>query len=73
MDGKNIKIIEYEQKSSKGVTAYYSGIRRRKGKGKYMDVNKITLSGYIAYLKNMYKRYGNISIAQLKHIERIRK
>ena len=24
-----------------------------------MDVNKITLAGYIAYLKSMYKRYGN--------------
>lgn len=38
-----------------------------------MDANKITLGSYIAYLKGMYKRYGNISIAQLKHIERIRK
>lgn len=38
-----------------------------------MDVNKITLSSYIVYLQGMYKRYGNISIAQLKHIERIRK
>ena len=38
-----------------------------------MDVNKITLARYIVYLQGMYKRYGNISIAQLKHIERIRK
>lgn len=38
-----------------------------------MDANKITLASYIAYLKGMYRRYGNISIAQLKHIERIRK
>lgn len=38
-----------------------------------MDVNKITLASYIVYLQGMYKRYGNISIAQLKHIERIRK
>ena len=35
-----------------------------------MDENKITLAGYIAYLQGMYKKYGNISIAQLKHIER---
>lgn len=38
-----------------------------------MDADKITLAGYIAYLKGMYQRYGNISIAQLKHIERNRK
>ena len=38
-----------------------------------MDVNKITLASYIVYLKTMYKRYGNISIAQLKYIERNRK
>lgn len=38
-----------------------------------MDANKITLASYIAYLKGMYRRYGNISIAQLKYIERIRK
>ena len=38
-----------------------------------MDANKITLASYIAYLKSMYKRYGNISIAQLKYIERNRK
>ena len=38
-----------------------------------MDVNKITLASYIVYLQGMYKRYGNISIAQLKHIERNRK
>lgn len=38
-----------------------------------MNADKITLADYIAYLKGMYKRYGNISIAQLKHIERIRK
>lgn len=38
-----------------------------------MDASKITLSSYIAYLKSMYKRYGNISITQLKHIERNRK
>ena len=35
-----------------------------------MDANKITLAGYIAYPQGMYKKYGNISIAQLKHIER---
>nr|DAV15837.1 MAG TPA: hypothetical protein [Caudoviricetes sp.] len=38
-----------------------------------MDADKITLGSYIAYLKGMYKRYGNISITQLKHIERNRK
>lgn len=38
-----------------------------------MNADKITLARYIAYLKGMYKRYGNISIAQLKHIERNRK
>lgn len=32
-----------------------------------MNANKITLAGYIVYLQSMYKRYGNISIAQLKH------
>lgn len=53
--------------------------RRRKssitkeGKKENMDSSKITLSSYIAYLEGMYKRYGNISIAQLKHIERNRK
>ena len=43
-------------------------VRRHK-----MDASKITLSSYIAYLESMYKRYGNISITQLKHIERNRK
>lgn len=38
-----------------------------------MYANKITLGGYIAYLQGMYKRYGNMSITQLKHIERNRK
>lgn len=38
-----------------------------------MDADKITLAGYISYLKGMYQRYGNISIAQLKHIERNKK
>ena len=38
-----------------------------------MDINKITLATYIVYLKTMYKRYGNISVAQLKYIERNRK
>lgn len=38
-----------------------------------MDASKITLASYIVYLEGMYKRYGNISIAQLKHIERNRK
>lgn len=38
-----------------------------------MDASKITLSSYITYLQDMYKLYGNISIAQLKHIERNRK
>ena len=41
-------------------------------KEKNMDANKITLAGYIVYFQGMYKRYGNISIAQLKHIERNR-
>ena len=38
-----------------------------------MDVNKITLASYIVYLQDMYKRYGNISISQLKNIERKKK
>lgn len=38
-----------------------------------MNADKITLASYIAYLKGMYRRYGNISIAKLKNIERIRK
>lgn len=38
-----------------------------------MNADKITLGGYIAYIKGMYQRYGNISISQLKHIERNRK
>lgn len=38
-----------------------------------MDADKITLGSYIAYLTSMYRRYGNISITQLKHIERNRK
>lgn len=38
-----------------------------------MDASKITLAGYIGYLQGMYKRYGNISITQLKHIERNKK
>lgn len=38
-----------------------------------MDADKITLANYIVYLQSMYKRYGNISITQLKHIERNRK
>lgn len=38
-----------------------------------MEADKITLGRYIVYLEGMYKRYGNISIAQLKHIERNRK
>ena len=38
-----------------------------------MNIDKITLASYIIYLQGMYKRYGNISISQLKHIERIRK
>ena len=38
-----------------------------------MDASKITLGSYISYLESMYKRYGNISITQLKHIERNRK
>nr|DAM84365.1 MAG TPA: hypothetical protein [Caudoviricetes sp.] len=38
-----------------------------------MNADKITLAGYIVYLEGMYKRYGNISITQLKHIERNRK
>lgn len=42
-------------------------------KKKNMDADKITLASYIVYLQGMYKRYGNISIAQLKHIERNRK
>ena len=38
-----------------------------------VDADKITLASYIVYLQGMYKRYGNISIAQLKYIERNRK
>jgi hypothetical protein len=38
-----------------------------------MDADKITLASYIAYLQGVYKQYGNISITQLKHIERNRK
>lgn len=38
-----------------------------------MNANKITLAGYIVYLQGVYKQYGNISITQLKHIERNRK
>lgn len=38
-----------------------------------MNADKITLGSYIAYLKSMYQRYGNISIMQLKHLERNRK
>ena len=38
-----------------------------------MDASKITLDGYIVYIQGMYKRYGNISISQLKYIERNRK
>ena len=38
-----------------------------------VDADKITLASYIVYLQDMYKRYGNISIAQLKYIERNRK
>ena len=38
-----------------------------------MNADKITLASYIAYLRGMYRRYGNISIAQLKYIERIRR
>ena len=38
-----------------------------------MDADKITLAIYIVYLQGMYKRYGNISIAQLKHIEKNKK
>ena len=38
-----------------------------------MDADKITLGNYITYLESMYKRYGNISITQLKHIERNKK
>ena len=38
-----------------------------------MNANKITLADYIVYLQSMYKRYGNISMAQLKLIERNRK
>jgi hypothetical protein len=46
---------------------------RERVKEENMDADKITLGGYIAYLKGIYQRYGNISIAQLKHIERNRK
>lgn len=38
-----------------------------------MDSSKVTLGSYIVYLQGMYKQYGNISITQLKHIERNRK
>ena len=36
-------------------------------------IGEVTLAIYIGYLQSIYKRYGNISIAQLKYIERIRK
>lgn len=49
------------------------GQMERKKKRDDMDANKITLAGYIAYLQGMYKQYGNISITNLKHIERNRK
>ena len=38
-----------------------------------MDADKITLASYIVYLQAMYKRYGNISISQLTHIEKNQK
>lgn len=38
----------------------------------YMNEHN-TEASYIVYLQGMYKRYGNISIAQLKYIERNRK
>ena len=38
-----------------------------------MDIGKLTLASYIQYLQTMYKRYGNISLANLKHIERNKK
>lgn len=50
-----------------------SSITKEGKKEENMDASKITLSSYIAYLKGMYKLYGNISVAQLKHIERNRK
>lgn len=45
-------------------------IEENKSTEENKNTNKVTLGGYIAYLKDMYQRYGNISIAQLKHIER---
>ena len=38
-----------------------------------MNADKTTLAGYIVYLEDMYKRYGNISIAQLERKERNKK
>lgn len=38
-----------------------------------MNTDKTTLAGYIVYLEDMYKRYGNISIAQLERKERNKK
>lgn len=51
----------------------FSTLLQERKKEENMDANKITLSSYITYLKTMYQRYGNISITQLKHIERNRK
>lgn len=61
--------VRYEDiKSAINMAQAFAG-----GKKENMNADKITLASYIAYLQGMYKRYGNISIAQLKHIERNRK
>ena len=61
-DDCNILIEKIEQKN-----------KQRIKEEENMDADKITLSSYIVYLQSMYKRYGDISIAQLKTIERNRK
>ena len=62
--------VRYEDiKSAINMTQVFAGGKKKEN----MNANKITLAGYIVYLQSMYKRYGNISIAQLKHIERNRK
>lgn len=60
------------EKPKKGRVFLYKTIFKGYGVNQIFDkdANKITLAGYIVYLQGMYKRYGNISIAQLKHIER---
>lgn len=75
MDEAIIKVatvcgVRYKDiKSAINMTLAFAGGKKEEN----MNADKITLVSYIAYLQGMYKRYGNISIAQLKHIERNRK